>query len=401
MSGLTVTRDQKTDQETSYTQNLISIFPEKIQGVAQKVNQFLKKYSLGFSICSIFGPFKTFGFVPCLPYAIGGIVVGIALSKFNITPFNKLQSDDKAWIIIASLVVTAITNWPLCLACSIALIFLGVRSNSKVQHPKKVEDIFEKKVLDYAEIHKENPGALVERIKEYEIQLKTITDDKSFISLFNEFATRLEAYTRIVARDDNVCSKEEIFAFLYEDGTLPHLIRLLELKNLRGLYVPSYALKCHDLGGYVGLSNGSQTKNLSKTNNSHFNWNYNSFTLIYPSQQEEPEAKIQPNLWPLATNAILEVELVHQPYFSFKESAEGQEDFTLIIVNNTSDRLLNVEIKSQSFGKGEIVQTYGHVRPGESYSRSIIESGLVANTNSAMIYPVRLWVEEFKILGHE
>ena len=218
----------KTGLEISYSHKMILRLPVKMQDTAWQIDQFIKNQPIPvYWIGGVLMPVSLCGILLSLPFALAGAAAGFALKKYQISPFTKLQNDDKAWIILASVVATVVTGWPLCLVCASALIFFIKQPTPKYIPPvvpKRVANPEAAKVALLVEEYKNNPEGIKDQIKEANIKLREMLhltfksnfekydyyyykNDK-FIKIFNEFACLLEAYIQIVKNNSNQTGKD-------------------------------------------------------------------------------------------------------------------------------------------------------------------------------------------------
>lgn len=351
------------NKNISYTHQLILHLPKHLQDSAWKINTRIKLFFHLIDIALVTVTSIKLGVIPSLPYLIGGLAVGSAIRFMSVTWLNPLKTDDKAWILIATTIVSFVTGFPIGIACG-ALFFCLVPSKKKPQ-PENHQEKEHQAVEKLFQTHKHHPEQLAEFIKG--IQNKP--------TCFDQFVVALEAYIKIVATLDNV-EKEEIFEFLYgKEGVMNTYT-----DNKGDRVEPPFLKNTVDKDGNVVLYTGTHKHEIGYNS---VGYKYVNFTLIFSHVPNKGSELVSP--WYQEGEQLLSSGV--DPYFYAMNSSAGKSDMQLKIQNQTKRTLL---VSFESFGGLVHLDPIAHGK-----ELNIKMSELLTEIDP----PVELVVREYKILG--
>jgi hypothetical protein len=334
------------NREISYTHYLILKLPEGLQNGAWKANLFVKQ-------CSV--------------------VVDRIGVPFNVVPFSKLQADDKAWIILATVVATFVSGLPIWVACSSALVLL-VKRPEPSQEPIGEEELQNQKATKLLETYKNNPSLLAQHIKilgaTLADQLKILGElsspDESFKAKFYDFSLTLDTYINIIANFGGSTQKE-IYDFLYDAE-----------KGVMGIY--SDAWRKAAFGEEISMPNCPFIDRCTEDNDTSTVKFYNGyrkieisqesekylslvFTLIYGSKGTPGDAKS--SAWVVENERM--VAGVDAFYLLNNSADKVQDDMTVYLENKTTDRGLRPVLRDKSKEIAEL----GYVPPLDCFKEKV------------------------------
>lgn len=370
-------------RDISYSHQLILKLPTKLQDSAWRINSAVKLCFHLLDLALVSGTALRLGILSSLPALGLGLAAGVAIRYIPIRWLNPLKTDDKAWTVVATVIVSLVTGFPIGIVCG-AMLYCLVPSRKPPQpesFEKKGEQIIDKLVKAY-------------RNKPHELALH-LRDLQKNSSPFVTFMLALEAYLKIVSQHDHI-SKNELYELLYgENG----LMTTYEANNpgeegTAVTAVTPFLKNCspRKKDKTVALCNGVRSIEIA---NSRKGYNYTSLTIVYghPTSKELTRA--------FSHN---EGQLVcfHSEPYCYGPQSSSSEQMSLQIKNQFENLVLQVEVKSDDEVHLDEVHLdelhpFGQIDCTEEINWNVSKEVL----SDIQQYPLQVLVKEYKILGYE